>query len=358
MKAYINGMGIVSPQKTLDEKGFLDEVQSYNSNCLRCIEPSYKDFLNPALARRMGRIIKMSIAASSVCLKDAGITSPDAIMTGTALGCHEDTEKFLLSIIDNEEQFLTPTSFIQSTHNTVSAQIALQLKCMNYNFTFVHKGFSFESAVLDGLMTLAEGEAKNVLVGGHDEMTDRHFVITSRIGYWKKESLPTEKILESNTEGAVSGEGSSFFVLGAEKQENSYALLRGLRMIYKPENQAEIDSKIEELLSENGLTAADVDVVLYGINGDSRFDKVYEPLRNGLLKNSTACWFKHLCGEYQTSSSFAMWAAARILKEGRVPESLLLDKAPTGRPRHVLIYNTFMDADHAVFLLSATDQEK
>ena len=52
---------------------------------------------------------------------------PDAIITGTGLGCLEDTEKFLTAMVTNKEEFLTPTSFIQSTHNTVSAQIALLL---------------------------------------------------------------------------------------------------------------------------------------------------------------------------------------------------------------------------------------
>src|SRR3954470_22554556 len=129
MEAYISGIGIISPQETFATDGFLEKILEHNSLSLRCIEPSYKEFLNPTLARRMARIIKMSIAASSVCFKDAGVEMPDAIMTGTALGCLEDTEKFLLAIIENDEQFLTPTSFIQSTHNTVGAQIALQLKC-------------------------------------------------------------------------------------------------------------------------------------------------------------------------------------------------------------------------------------
>jgi 3-oxoacyl-(acyl-carrier-protein) synthase len=352
MEAYINGTGVVSPQNTLDPEQFLKEPVEYNTNSLRCIEPPYKDFLNPALARRMGRIIKISIAASTVCLRDAGITVPDAIMTGTALGCHEDTEKFLLSIIDNEEQFLTPTSFIQSTHNTVSAQIALQLKCMNYNFTYVHKGFSFESAVLDGLMTLEEGEAKNVLVGGHDEMTDRHFVITSRIGYWKKEAVPTTQLLHSKTEGAVSGEGAAFFVLGADRGVNCYAKLRGLRMIYKPENMQAVEKEISSLLEEKGLKADDIDLVLYGINGDVRFDDNYYDLKKSYFKNSAAGWFKHLCGEYQTSSSFAFWLAANILKRQEIPPTVLLDEKKPAKLRHILIYNTFMNADHSVFLLS------
>lgn len=63
--------------------------------------------------------------ASALAMKDANVESVDAIITGTGLGCIEDSEKFLKSILDNKEEFLTPTSFIQSTHNTVGAQIAL-----------------------------------------------------------------------------------------------------------------------------------------------------------------------------------------------------------------------------------------
>ena len=353
MEAYINGIGIISPQKTFDTTDFLSEVVEHNSKSLRCIEPSYKEFLNPVLSRRMARIIKMSIAASSVCFKDAKINMPDAIMTGTALGCLEDTEKFLFAIIENDEQFLTPTSFIQSTHNTVSAQIALQLKCMNYNFTYVHKGFSFESAVLDGLMTLAEGEAKNILVGGHDEMSDKYFRVCDRIGYWKKEeNVPTMELINMKSDGSIAGEGASFFVLSNEKSESSYAVLRGIKTIYKPESNQEIESKISELLHSKGLTFNDIDLVVYGINGDARFDKTYYNLKDGIFKNSTSAYFKHLCGEYQTSGSFAMWVASNIIKRQMVPSAFLIGENKSKQIKNVLIYNTFLDTDHSVFLLS------
>lgn len=352
MEAYINGIGIISPQKTFDTPDFLSEVVEHNSKALYSFEPSYKEFLNPNLARRMARIIKMGIAASTVCFRDAKIEMPDAIMTGTALGSLEDTEKFLWAIIHDDEQFLTPTAFIQSTHNTVSAQIALQLKCMNYNFTYVHKGFSFESAVLDGLMTLAEGEAKNVLVGGHDEMTDKYYRVCDRIGYFKEETVPTMELINSKTDGSIAGEGAAFFVLSDSKSESSYAKLRGIKTIYKPENNQEIESKITELLSSKGLTTADIDVVVYGINGDARFDKTYYHLKDNFFKDSTSTYFKHLCGEYQTSGSFAMWVAAKILKTQTIPSAILIGENKVKQIKNVLIYNTFLDTDHSVFLLS------
>ena len=353
MEAYINGIGIVSPQKTFDTSDFLSEVVEHNSKLLNAIEPSYKEFLDPNLARRMARVIKMSIAASFICLKDAKIEKPDAIITGTALGCLQDTEKFLLAIIENDEQFLTPTSFIQSTHNTVSAQIALQIKCMNYNFTYVHKGFSFESALLDCMMTLEEGEAKQILVGGHDEMTEKHHRVYNRIGYWKKDdAVETMQLINSKTPGSVAGEGASFFILGKDKTENSYAKFRGVEMIYKPENTQEVETKILAFLESKGLTANDIDVVLYGINGDVRFDKLYYAIKDNLFKNSTSGYFKHLCGEYQTSGSFAMWLAARILQTQTIPSALLIGENKSKQIKNVLIYNTFIDSDQSVYLLS------
>jgi 3-oxoacyl-[acyl-carrier-protein] synthase II len=352
MEAYIRGIGIISPQKTFDTPEFLSEVVEYSTNSLRCIEPSYKDYLNPTLARRMGRIIKMGIAASSACFKDSGVAVPDAIMTGTALGCLEDTEKFLLAIIENDEQFLTPTSFVQSTHNTVSAQIALQLKCMNYNFTYVHKGYSFESSVLDGLMTIAEGNGNNILVGGHDEMTDKYYRVCDRVGYWKKETVPTMELVKSRTNGSIAGEGAAFFMLSKEASGSDYAKLRSIKFIYKPENNAEIENRLIEMLAEKNLTKDDIDVVLYGINGDARYDNIYNQLKDSFFKNSNAAYFKHLCGEYQTSGSFAMWVAANILKTQNIPASVLLGEKKQRALQHVLIYNSFMGTDHSVLLLS------
>src|ERR1700712_2967424 len=134
----------------------------------------------------MGHIIKMGVAAAKDCLNKANIEIPGAIITGTALGCMEDTITFLTRIIEQNEELLPPTAFIQSTHNTVAAQIALMLKCHAYNNTFVHKGVSFEAALLDGIMLLKEGEADNILVGGTEEMIDVSFTVLTRLGLYKR----------------------------------------------------------------------------------------------------------------------------------------------------------------------------
>ena len=352
MEAYIRGASIISSQDTFNTTDFLNNVMESESLYLHCVEPSYKEFLNPAMARRMARIVKMSIATSMTCLKQAGIEQPDAIITGTALGCLEDTEKFLLSMIENDEQFLTPTSFIQSTHNTIGAQIALQLKCMNYNFTYVHKGFSFESALIDALMLIADGEAKHVLVGGHDEMRDKYFRVCDRIGYWKNAPVATMELINSKSNGSIAGEGASFFVVSSEKHTGNFARLRAVRTLYKPKSKDIIRHKLNELLTEKNLNLSDIDLVIYGINGDHRFDHIYHDLMNEFFTGSTAAYFKHLSGEYQTVSGFALWAAAKAIQTQSLPKAMTIGIPKHKAIRNVIIYNTFLGTDHSVYLLS------
>lgn len=351
MKAYIRGAGIISPQKTFLSKEFLEDLVVSETNFLKCIEPSYKDYLDPIMARRMGRIVKMGIAAATEALKDANIEMPDAIITGTALGCLGDTEKFLSAIIADDEQFLTPTSFIQSIQNTVSAQIALQLKCMNHNFTFVHKGFSFESALLDSLMMIEENDAENILVGGLDEMTEKNLFIYNRQGNWKKKKIKSSELYAHRSHGTIGGEGAAFFVLSKNASSNDYANLLGVKTIYNPTSLEEINTQIDSLLKENSLSKDDVSLVLYGINGDTATDNFYDQFKTQFFPHTPSGAFKHLCGEYQTSGSFAMWMAAMILKNQWIPSAVMHPSQPVTLPiKSVLIYNNY-ENNHSVMLV-------
>src|SRR5690554_6229467 len=142
---YINGIGSVSIQTP--EYSVFDAAPEKVQHLNHAQQPSYKELIAPAMSRRMARGIKMSIYAANQAMNEAENPDLDAIIAGTSLGCIEDSEKFLNTIIENDEEFLTPTAFIQSTHNTVAAQIALQLQCKSFNFTYVNGGNSFESAL-------------------------------------------------------------------------------------------------------------------------------------------------------------------------------------------------------------------
>jgi 3-oxoacyl-[acyl-carrier-protein] synthase II len=352
MEIFIKGVGNISPQHTGNDT-FLEHVVEYATNLLPCVEPNYKDYIDSSLSRRMGRVIKMGVAASMDCLKDAGTSQPDAIITGTGLGCIQDTEKFLSAIIANDEQLLTPTSFIQSTHNTISAQIALMLKCIGYNYTYVHRGFSFESSLLDTMMLLREGEASQVLLGGVDEMTADTFTILQRLGHWKRAPISNLHLLDSHSKGTIAGEGASFFLLTNQTpgNENYYAKIQAVSTIYKPSGYDEIEASINRFVSNAGLGLQDLDAVLFGINGDSRLDGIYYHLQQNYFHQGAFAYFKHLCGEYYTASAFGLWLAAKMIRHQCIPEVVKLNDFPEKPIRNVLLYNHYQNINHSLFLI-------
>jgi 3-oxoacyl-(acyl-carrier-protein) synthase len=347
---YIRATSNISPQNTFGNESFLTELAEYTGDKLTCIEPDYKTLIDPKLIRRMSRIIKMGVASGIDCLQQAGISIPDAIITGTAYGCLEDTNTFLSKMVQQNEEALAPTAFIQSTHNTISAQIALLLQCHNYNNTFVNGGASFENALLDAMMLLYEGEAGNVLVGGIDEITGNSHAILKRMGLYRGQPISNLDLLNVFGNGTMAGEGSAFFLLSREASDNDWAKIDGASNFYKPRNLAEIQQQVSNFLSAQSISIDDIDLVLTGKNGDTKNDSVYEHLQQYDFADVPAFSYKALCGEYPTSSAFALWLAANCLKNGNLPPALVSAKIPV---KKVLIYNHYQNIHHSLILLSA-----
>jgi 3-oxoacyl-[acyl-carrier-protein] synthase II len=353
MKIYIRSAAAISAQKTFGDVPFLTTPVEYNDTRLTAIEPDYKEFVDPKLARRMSRIIKMGVAAAMQCLKNADVSQPGAIITGTALGCQEDTISFLTRIIELDEEMLPPTAFIQSTHNTVAAQIALSLKCHNYNNTFVHKGISFESALLDAIMLLKEGDANDILVGVTEEMTDTAFKILTRLGLYKRWPLSNLDLFKTPSKGTIGGEGAAFFLLSDKPSEDNLAELVATKTFYKPKSDADIELNISKFLAANSINVKDIDLVITGKNGDLKDDAVYQTLQSSLFANSSLAYYKHLSGDYPTSVSFALWLASNIIKRGEVPVIVADGIVKQRSPEKILIYCHYQNSYHSLMLLSS-----
>ncbi len=162
-----------------------------------------------AMRRRMSRIVRLGVSTAVECMGSVeAIGELDAVITATGWGCMADSERFLRNIIEQEEQLLNPTPFIQSTFNTVGAQIALLQHNHCYNVTYTHRSHSFEDALLDAALRIADGEASRVLVGAFDECTDTLRQILERTG-WRRH--------------AEIGEGCLFALLTAQPSERTVA---------------------------------------------------------------------------------------------------------------------------------------
>jgi 3-oxoacyl-(acyl-carrier-protein) synthase len=349
-KCYINGMGCVSAQDTY-ETSFLESVEiNTTENIVYAKQPSYKELIPPAAARRMAKGVKMGLAASTKALKEANIEVPDAIITGTGMGCIEDSEKFLKALIDNNEEYLTPTNFIQSTHNTVGAQIALGLGCKGYNFTYVNGAVSFESALLDAKLQIENDEENTILVGAADETAPHSMELFKLINLIKSENNTPYSVLDSNSSGVVYSEGATFIALENQQKENSYAVVEAIQI----QNELKIDEVecfLTNFLENNNLRIQDIDAVILGNNGDVSFDSYYKPVAS-IFNQIPQVYYKHLSGEFNTASAFGFWIAATIVKNQSIPQIIKMNSIEKSNFSKVILYNQFQGKDHSLVLLS------
>ena len=145
----------------------------------------------------MGKLMKSALLASLKALEQAGIETPDAIITATSLGCWENSERLLQQLDEEGETMLKQTLFMQSTHNTIGSRIAIKTHCHGYNATYAHGADSLKWALTDASLLLNSGRAKTVLVGLHDESTTLYNSIQTRLG---NKALPPGLLTCTGTE--------------------------------------------------------------------------------------------------------------------------------------------------------------
>ncbi len=334
---YIHSAVSISAQHTFESDAFHMEMKSLSGKIVEANHPNYKAYISPIALRRMATGVKMGVTAAAKALQIAELQQPDAILLGTGMGCIEDTEKFLNAIIANEEAFLTPTAFIQSTHNTVGAQIALGLKCKAYNNTYVHGALSFESALMDAQLMLQQDEANAILVGGVDELGT--------------EIIDAGRMMEDKTTDGIKmpfGEGASFFVLSSEHKNDSVELVD--IQIFSKISKESINVKIQEILKQNDLKLSDIDALILGNNGDM-FDSYYDELAFLFHKTIPNISYKQWSGEFYTASAFGLFLGYEILKLKEIPTNWLQNNSSKSEIKTLLLYNQFKGRDHSFILL-------
>ena len=234
-KVYLLSAAQISAQEPLSE-AWKDSPEPLSEPLTRSREADYKPFIPPLEARRMGKILKRAIATAKTATTQAGIDTPEAIITGTGLGCIENTEIFLDALCREGEDQMMPTRFMQSTHNTISSIVAINLKAHGYNTTYAHNTVSFQSALMDAMLQLRRGKIANAMVCAHDEMTPSYHALLCKGGYLK---------------GKHAAECAVSLILATAPQPGRKPLceVAGIRMLHRP-TDAEKQQALDSLLAE------------------------------------------------------------------------------------------------------------
>lgn len=327
---YVLSAKQISVQQPLCEDWMTKPVE-YQTPFNRSIDPSFKDYISPIEARRMGKILKRAIATSKEAIKASGLESVDAIITGTGYGCIENTEFFLDALSKDGEQMLSPTYFMQSTHNTISSLVAIQTKNHGYNVTYAHKGISFDSALQDAVLQMRLGKINSALIGGHDELTETFYRILKKGGMMGQDD-------------EMCGEAAVSVVLGT-KNDDYLCKLVNFKMLHKP--------TLEKLKA----VAKDfqADYILTGISGNHKSDEAYFAETKELFSDAKLLKYKHIFGESFTSSGIGVYVAAQCLKAGKIPAHLFVNPSEISdkKPSKILIFNHSDGNNYSLTLLEA-----
>jgi 3-oxoacyl-[acyl-carrier-protein] synthase II len=351
MSCYINGIGAISPQKQLLVQGLLAEPVGQAGERLVCIEPDYSQYFDVRQLRRMSRIIRMGMAAGMDALHEAGLQVPDGIITGTGYGCLDDTGAFLSKMIDNHEQALNPTPFIQSTHNTIGSQLALLLQCQGYNQTYTQRALSFENALTDAILTIADDPTQRLLTGAADETTNISHHVLRRFGLFRRDNASSLNLFTSPASGMLNGEGAAYFLLSGNHQPGAVEL-KGVQSFYKPAS-SDLISGIAQFLNAHAVGPDEIDVVFAGTSGHAVFDAGLNTLVESQFPLATRAAFKHLTGEFPSASAIAMAIACRTIQSGQVPEAVVQRDAKR-TPNRILICNRYLNTYHSLILLASS----
>lgn len=346
---YIQAASAISAIDSFDQAKLDWRVDSQGNNFFLCKDVDYKAYIPVRMLRRMSKPVKMGVALTEQILQSLELEKPDAIIMGTGLGLARDTERFLNEMIEEKEELLAPTAFIQSIHNTLGGQIAMAKKCHGYNMTYVQDNVSFEAALLDALCYVRENEGEKVLCGGFDELTDQSYKLYEYTGDWRSDAPHSDDILQHKANGRVAGEGAAAFLLSSEPARAGSTEV--LDVYFEMNQEAQSKDLIVPFLNRNGLEVEDVDVCILGVDGDEDGDQCYDAFIEA-CGVSCALAYKHLSGHYYAASSFALWLADYLLKTQTIPAALLYKGVSPGRFKYVLIYQKSGDyANHGMILV-------
>lgn len=326
---YIKAATHISLQQPLSE-AWMTTPEMPDAPYQRSKDPNFREWLNPLESRRMGKLMKRALVTAMKVMKETDISQPEAIITGTGLGCIENTELFLDQLCREGEEMLKPTYFMQSTHNTISSLIAIQGKCHGYNTTYSHKSVSFDSALFDAFVQMRIGDVRTALVTGNDEMTPSYFSILQRTGYVGQAGQVT------------ASEASAAMMLTTEK-DGALCEIEEARLLYHSGGLGD---------TSFGITTCSepIDAVMLGVNGNPANDAFYEKVRPQFA-GVPALHYKHLFGECYTASALGVYAAAHLLKQGEVPAFIRYDGVPEPLKVNRMLFVNHSDGQNISYIV-------
>ncbi len=367
----ITGVGLITPlgfslaefgRRLFDSESGVRPVTRFDSSRFRCRraaeldDEAFQRAFPPANHElsRMGRFVRVALAAAQEALADGGLRGGGALpaggglFTGVAMGGLPEIEAGVLLQESRGPGRTSPYLIPSVIPNMASSQIALQTRMTGPQYTVAGACASGLQALGLAMSALARGEITWALAGGAEAVetpiTFSGFEAMRALSTVQA-PLPTPRPFDREGDGMIIGEGAAFFILeeathAAARGRAAYAELRGFstnsqgERLILPSAAAIVDC-MQGALARAGLTPADVDLVLSQATGLRARD---EQEAQALLKvfasvprpPAIASIKAHIGHTFGASGPLGVAAAIESLRRQRVPATLHFRSAPEG----------------------------
>lgn len=166
----------------------------------------------------------------------------------------------------------------------------------------MHRGHSFEHAMMNAQLYLNDHKSENILVGGIDELTPTAHSILQGFG------------LNRNAEGAT------FFVVSDEPANEKSVCVKDI-YTFTTKDKEEVLQEVNDFLKRNKLGVDDIGLVLLG----GAENDVYNSLQQEIFTNNSQATFKNICGEYPTASAFGLAMAIEKMKADKLKNVVMVN---------------------------------
>jgi 3-oxoacyl-[acyl-carrier-protein] synthase II len=300
----ITGVGVVSPvgvgltslTQALERgyegyQGPVDETDKYPAVPAWAVsDGSLVEHLGRKGLQGVDRMSRIALVACHLALQQAGGLSEEertevGVAMATAGGSMRSLSEVGIDTVVNEKPYMVnPRLFPNVVMNSCAGQLAIKNGLHGVNATLSAGQVSSLAAFRYARVALAGGRVTRILAGGVEEL--------SPVGTWGWH------LTGALTEGTPVGEGSAMFMLespGAAGQAGRAPLgeILGCEIGYAgPDDGGRIDFEraalglvavIERALYRSGVSAADIDLVVPGCQGQTNTAEIEEEATDGVL---------------------------------------------------------------------------
>ena len=353
-RVVVTGLGVISSvgigkdefwKSLINGKSGISRVTSFDTKEFRChFAGEIKNF-NPEkfIAKRklkfLGRTSQIAIAATSLALKDAGLSLINnvneriGVFIGTTMGERPLEESIDTWITEGAEK-ISKAKILQSSANNLPANIANYFKLRGPNYLIPTACAAGNYAIGYGFDLIRKGDIDYAIVGGADSFSKLAFS-----GFHRLYAMAPEKCqpFDKNRKGMIVGEGAGILVLepiesALERKANIYAEILGYGISCDAHHMTApyvegIGKVIRKALKEAGIQNEEVDYINAHGTGTQGNDKtecaavkdVFKERSKTIPVNSIKSMLGHTMG---AASSIEALTCCLVVKENIIPPTI------------------------------------